>query len=466
MRYLFLIIIVSLTILYLNTGIASAEGGDLGSAYCGVVEKNQGIIGRDAPYDRVAGPSAIIIRVEGVISSWTYQYIIRSIREAESRNVPLVLELNTPGGLADAATDIVLAISRSRVPVIGYVVDKWAESAGTLILVSTHIAAMQEGTIIGSLQPVSYDPTTGRYAPINETKILNPIIKTLCEHGASKGRNATALVRFVLHNDNYGAREAKRFNVIDIIANSREDLLNQVNGLVVQVYGGDRVKLELNGKYEFIGLNPSELLISMLSDPLISGILLSIGVLALIFSIASANMPGVALGLLIVILGLLGTGLNPNIASLALIALGALLIAIEIFTPGFGIIGGTGIIMLVLGLILLPAVPGPEGFAITERYLNQVIIYIYALGLTAGITTAFIVYKILQVRRAKPYIWRIEGLRGEAIEEIRPGKPGFVIVEGEYWKAISDEEIKSGDKIEVISKDNHTLKVRKLKESK
>jgi membrane-bound serine protease (ClpP class) len=438
---------------------------DLGSKYCGVVEKRYGIVGREGSYDGIVGPKVYVIRIDGIIGSWAKQYLVRALREAESKRYPLIVELNTPGGLADVATDMVSEITRSRVPVIGYVVDKWAESAGTLILVSTHIAAMQPGTIIGSLQPVTYDPTSGRYAPVNETKIINPIIQTLCEHGVSKGRNATALVRFVLYNDNYGARDALKYKVVDVVAYSREDLIREVNGLIVALYTGERVKLELDGSYEFISLSPSEWLLKTLSDPLVSGVLLSVGVLALIFSIASANVPGIALGLLFIILGLLGSGLNPNIASIALIALGAILIFIELNTPGFGVIGGTGIVMLVLGIVLLPAIPGPGGFSISGEYLNQIILYIYALGIGAGVATAFLVYKVLQVRRTKPRIWRLEGSLGEAIDDIGPGKPGYVIVEGEYWKAVSEDEIKKGEKVVVIGKEDHVIKVRRAPRS-
>ncbi|MFN4046306.1 MAG: NfeD family protein, partial [Acidilobaceae archaeon] len=434
---------------------------DLGSQYCGVVEKKYGVV--EGPgYDRVAGPKTLVVRVEGVISSWTKSYILRVLKEAENRNAPLIIELNTPGGLADVTMDIIAELTRSRVPVIGFVVYKWAESAGTMILVSTHIAAMQPGTIIGSLQPVTYDPTSGVYKPINETKIINPIIKALCEHGATRGRNATALVRFVLHNDNYGADEALKFKVIDLVASDREDLISKVNGLIVMVYGGERVKLELDGSYEFLDLSFSERLLSIISDPLLSGILLSIGALALIFSIASGNLAGMAIGGLLVILGLLGSGLNPNIASLILIAIGALLIFIELTsTPGFGILGGVGVIMMVLGVALMPAIPGAEGFSISQSYINQILMGLYIIGLGAGGLTAFIVYKVLKASRAKPYLWKLEGATGEALDDIKPGKPGFVIVEGEYWKATSEEEIGKGDKVIVVGKEDHALKVRK-----
>jgi membrane-bound serine protease (ClpP class) len=443
--------------------VATGGSGDLGSEYCGVVEKKYGVVGREGPHDRVVGPGVYVIRIEGVMGSWAKQYLVRALREAESRGYPLVVELNTPGGLVDVATDMVSEIARSRVPVIGYVVGKWAESAGTMILVSTHIAAMQPGTIIGSLQPVVYDPASGRYTPVNETKIVNPIIRTLCEHGAAKGRNATALVRFVLYNDNYGASDALRYGVVDVVAHDRVALIREVDGLIVALYAGERVKLELDGSYELLGLSTQELLLKMLSDPLVSGVLLSVGVLALVYSVASANVPGVALGLLFVLLGLLGSGLNPNMASIALIFIGATLILVELATPGFGVIGGTGVVMLVLGVALLPTPGG--GAPIADEYLNRLLLYIYAMGLGAGVATAVLVYKVVRVARAKPYIWRLEGNVGEALDDIAPGKPGYVVVEGEYWKAESVEEIRKGEKVVVEGREGSVLRVRKAPKS-
>ena len=452
--------VIALLLLAALLAFGAAGSEDLGSKHCGVVEKKYGVVGREGPHDRVAGPGVYVIRIEGVMGPWAKQYLVRALREAESKGYPLVVELNTPGGLVDVATDMVLEIARSRVPVVGYVVGKWAESAGTMVLVSTHIAAMQPGTIIGSLQPVIYDPASGRYAPVNETKIVNPIIRTLCEHGATKGRNATALVRFVLYNDNYGASDALRYGVVDVVAYDREGLIREVDGLVVALYTGERVRLELDGSYELIGLSTQEWLLKTLSDPLVSGVLLSIGVLALVYSVASANVPGVALGLLFVLLGLLGSGLNPNIASIALIFIGATLILVELATPGFGVIGGTGIVMLVLGVALLPTPGG--GAPIADEYLNRLLLYIYAVGLGAGAATAVLVYKVVRAARAKPYIWRLEGSVGEALDDIAPGRPGYVMVEGEYWKAESGEEIKKGEKVVVEGKEGSVLRVRRI----
>ncbi|MGB9831017.1 MAG: ATP-dependent Clp protease proteolytic subunit, partial [Fervidicoccus fontis] len=107
-----------------------------------------------AQSNNVIGNRVIVITVSGVIDSAVEEYVSNAIAVAEKKHAILVIYLNTPGGLLDSAMNIAIDIDKSTIPVIGFVVDKWAESAGTLIFVCTHIAAMQPGTIIGSMQPI------------------------------------------------------------------------------------------------------------------------------------------------------------------------------------------------------------------------------------------------------------------------------------------------------------------------
>jgi len=455
-----LFFIIALLAATLAGTLAVAQEGDLGARYCGQTEKLYGIQPPDTPYDRVVGPSVAYIEVTGIIDYAMVDYVRAAIAQAEADNSVLVIMLNTPGGYLDAALEIVAAINDAEIPVVGYVVDKWAESAGTLILVSTHIAAMQPGTIIGSMQPVAYDPATGAYQPINDTKIINPIIRVLCEHGATKGRNATALVRFVLFNDNYGAQDAYRYHIIEFVAADLEDLISQINGQVVRLPSGDTVKLELDGTYYHIPPSPRVVILHTLSDPILAGILLSLGMLIVLFSMASGHYAGAAVGALLLILGMAGSGFNPNTASILLIGLGALLIVVEIYTPGFGLIGGTGIVMLILGIALLPL--GGGGFAISPAYADQLVAIIYSIGGFFGIVTAVVIYKIIQVRKRKPLLWSLEGAEGVAIDDIGPETPGFVLVEGEYWKAISTGGvIRKGERVRVVRKEGPVLVVEK-----
>ncbi len=424
--------------------------------------QHYGYIGKSGPYNRTVGPNVVYIKVEGVIDTAMEDYVSSAIKYAESTNSVLVILLNTPGGLLDSAKNILIEIDSAKVPVVGFVYKGWAESAGTLILVSTDIAAMAPGTQIGSLQPVAYNPSTGSYEPINESKIINAILEMLDIHAGSKGRNITELHRFVLNNDNLDPETALRYHVINFIARDLNDLITEINGSRVRLPSDNSVVLiKLNGNAYYYSPSVRVSLLHALSDPILSGLLLSLGMLIILFTLAAGH-PGLAsIGALLLFLGLAGSGFNPNYTALFLIILGSILIFVEIHTPGFGVVGGTGIVMLILGIALLPVSSG--GVAFSLAYARDLLKGLYATGAVIGGFGAYTVYKIVQARRKPPLLWSLEGTKGKAIDRIEPGKPGFVVVEGEYWKAESDDIINPGDEIVVVGKSGRILKVKKFK---
>ncbi|MCE4606053.1 MAG: nodulation protein NfeD [Desulfurococcales archaeon] len=389
--------------------------------------------------------SAVVISINGMIDSSTQEYVENAIMYAEETNSILIIELNTPGGFLDPAMNIVIDIDKATIPVVGFVVNKWAESAGTLILVSCHIAAMQPYTQIGSMQPIEYDPTTGSYKPVNESKIINPILKFLDEHAGSKGRNTTVLHEFVTENLNLGAKEALKYGVINLIANDLTDLLAKINDTTVNLTSGYIVRIDLH-ELNAVRYKPSprQALVHALSDPLMSGLLLSLGVMIIVFAVLSGHAAFLGLGALLVLLGLVGSGYSVNTTVLLLLMIGAVLLVIELYTPGFGLIGGTGIVMLTLGLILIPT---SGNISISKSYANQLLYGIYALGIGLGAFFAFIIYKLFKIRRKPSFEWKLEGESGKAVTDIEPGKEGFVLIGGEYWKAISNEPIQKGEEV-------------------
>ena len=405
---------------------------------------------------------AIVIRIDGMIGPGKSCYVDNALKLAESRNAVLIVELNTPGGYLEDGFHIAEAFYRAKVPVIGFVVDRWALSAGTLVLLSTHIAAMQPGTTIGSMQPVEYNPATGAYQPINESKILNPILAKIEVYAGSRGRNVTAAKEFVLKNLNLKADEALKYHVIEVIATDVRDLLNKIDGWNVTLYSGKVVKLNTRGA-SVIEYGPSLrcTLLDSLSDPLVNGLLMSLGFMVLLFGIISGHYYSLPIGLLLLLLGLVGSGFNVNMVALFILFVGALLFAIELVTPGFGVLGITGIIMLAIGFILLPL--GVPGWFVgnPKEYYQTILITGIALGLFLGGITAFILYKVIKAKRKKTQLWVLEGKIGRALDPLGPGRQGFVIVEGEYWMAESEDEIKPDEYVVVVGRKGRLLIVRK-----
>ncbi len=110
-----------------------------------------------APFAQADG-TAIVLDLDGAIGVATTEYITSGIKEAEARNATLVIiRMDTPGGLVNSMRDIVTAILGSDVPVATYVSPSGAraDSAGTYILLASHIAAMAPTTHLGAATPVS-----------------------------------------------------------------------------------------------------------------------------------------------------------------------------------------------------------------------------------------------------------------------------------------------------------------------
>lgn len=410
---------------------------------------------------KTVGPSAIFIRIEGVIDEAMLDYVKLGIAEAEKKNVPLIIELNTPGGYLDAAMNIVVEIDKASIPVISYVVEKWAESAGTMILVCSHVAAMQPGTVIGSMQPIEYNPAEGTYRPVNESKIINPILEFLSEHAGNKGRNITIIYKFVTQNLNLGAYEALDAGVIDIVAKNRAELLRKINNMTVYLPLREiTVRIVSDGSYEELKPTPRIMIAHTLSDPLISSLFMSLGMLIVLFSIISGHFYVLPIGVLLLLLGLIGSGFSINFTVAGLLVGGITLIVIELVTPGFGVIGVSGIIMLALGIAMLPV---SGGFSITKEYAMTFLYAAYGIGLVLGGFFGILIYKVVKAKRQKPLIWGLEGKVGRALDEIKPGSQGFVVVDGEYWLATSSDHIKPGEKVLVLRKEGPRLIVRKTR---
>ena len=106
--------------------------------------------------DELGSSTAILIKLEGAINPGSAGYVVRGIRYANEINARLIIiQLDTPGGLASSMRQIIKSILNSRVPVVVYVAPSGAgaASAGAIVTISAHIAAMAPGTNIGAAHP-------------------------------------------------------------------------------------------------------------------------------------------------------------------------------------------------------------------------------------------------------------------------------------------------------------------------
>ena len=101
------------------------------------------------------------IEATGPLSRTMVNYLQRAITETESDGAAaLIVQLNTPGGELGLLQEMVQAIRGSNVPVIVYVAPRGAAaaSAGTIVTLAGHVAAMAPETTIGAASPIGVSP--------------------------------------------------------------------------------------------------------------------------------------------------------------------------------------------------------------------------------------------------------------------------------------------------------------------
>ncbi|WP_340819830.1 nodulation protein NfeD [Methanolobus sp. WCC4] len=401
----------------------------------------------------------LVLEISDSITPVTDDMVADAIAFAENDDYEaLVITLNTPGGNLDETIDIIEQIAATDVPVIGYVYPESTKawSAGTLILISTDVAAMAPYTIIGSAQPVSI--TSGGSEPIEDEKIINALVKRATENAKQHDRNQTAAEEFITKNLNLDADTALEYGVIEYVAPSIADLLSQVDGLevkgkVLETDGATIDYYEASLKLAFLNI---------ISDPIVSSLLLLLGVYAIILGISNPGFGAELFGVIAISLGLIGTGFDVNIGALFLIIVGVALLVLEFQAPGFGVFGIAGLVCVVAGSVLLAPTDFPQNYTPAE-FQRTLILSIATPTLVLGLFLVFIIYKVFEIRRQKPLFGELIGDTGLAIDTIGDGQEGYILHRGQRWKARSSDMIEKDDKVRILEKDGVILVVEKLK---
>ena len=92
-------------------------------------------------------------------------------------------------------------------------------------------------------------------------------------------------------------------------------------------------------------------------------------------------------------------------------------------------------------------------------WINDAITIIIVVAIIIAIFFAFLLIKIIQVRKKKVAVGTFIGETAKTVEMITPYKPGYVRFKGELWQAIADTTISPNTKVVIIEKDETTLKV-------
>ena len=404
-----------------------------------------------------AAASAQVLRIvlNDTIQPISDEFIGRALNKADQeKDQAVLIQLSTPGGLADSTRHIIEKIVASPVPVIIYVAPSGsrAASAGFFILQAADVAAMAPGTNTGAAHPVTL--MGPKMDDVMKTKVENDAAALMRSIVAKRGRNVEVAESAVRQSKSWTDGEALSQHLIDYVASSQDDLFKQLQGKPIRRFNGQTVTLDLVGK----PIHPFEMtlkqrILNYIMDPNVAFILLAIGALALYaeFNHPGAVVPGVV-GVIFILLAAFALNLLPTrYAALVLILAAFAMFILEAKFTSHGVLGIGGIALLTLGALLLVDGPIPE--------MRVSLLTALAVSIPLGLITVFLMDIALRARRGK-VVTGAQGLVGEigtARTALNP--EGKVFIHGELWDAVSAGNIDAGQAVVVRRIDGLRLEV-------
>jgi len=414
------------------------------------------------------------LEVKDGIGVATADYLISGIEHAEEINAELVIiNMDTPGGLMKPMRDMVQKILASSVPVVTYVTPAGAraDSAGTYILLASHIAAMTPTTHLGAATPVSLsgedatppvdDDTDNEDsdapAPPSgssmERKVMNDAVSYIRGLAERHGRNADWAEKAVTEAATLTASQALEQNVIEFIAADRDELLKLIDGHEVEINGETITLATADAQVEAYEPNWRIRLLGVISNPEIVLLLGLIGLYGLMYEgwNPGAIVPGVV-GVICLLLAAYALQVLPvNYAGLALIFLGVALMIGEAYAPSFGALGIGGIAAFVFGSIMMFD-SGIPGFGIS-------LAFVIGLALVFALLIIWMLGYLVKLRRrgAVSGVESIVGGVATAMDSF--SGDGMVWLEGESWHARSSVPISKDQQVVVRAMDGLILDI-------
>ena len=406
----------------------------------------------------VAAEKVCLIKIDGAIGPATASYISRSIDEARTQNAQcLVIQLNTPGGLLDSTQKIVQSFLGSSVPVVVYVAPTGATatSAGCFITVAASVAAMAPATTIGAAHPVAIGgfPSGGEEKPDDtmKKKLENFSVSYIEAIAGKRHRNVEWAKSAVKESASISAEKALELKVIDLIAIDMADLLQKLNGRLV-----DGKPLKTAGaEVAEIKMSPSERVFQKLWRPEVMFVLMLIAIYGIIGELTTpgAILPGVVGAIALVLALYLAAILPVNVTGLVLIALALMLFVFDIYAPTHGVLTVGGVISFLIGSLML--------FNRADPLFRLSLSYIIPATLITAAFFVFVIGKGLRAQRL-PVKVGAETLIGKTVATLTPidSHGGRIFVEGEYWNAVSDRPIEKDQPVEIAAVQGLTLTVK------
>jgi len=407
-------------------------------------------------------PLVLTLKVEGALTPVMISSIERSLDIAQNDSAELlILELNTPGGSIALMNEIVTVMRGSEIPIVVYVSPQgaMAGSAGTILTLAGHLAAMAPETAIGAASPVgSQGEDIGETMLAKEKEILRATVRSLAEN---RPPAAIEIAEQTIESAKaVSSTEALDVGLIDFIALDVNDLVGQLNGAKAQVLGSEVTLNTQNALVREVPLTVVEQALMLLTNPNIVFLLLSIGVQAILIEMSS---PGgwVAgfIGVVSLALVVYSFGIIPvNLFGLIFLVLAFVLFILDVKAPTHGALTAAGIGSFIAGsLILFNSVRAP-GFPQVSVPLVVGTGLFLALSFSVIISFAIRALKIPKAMGRESMVGK-SGVVSQVLDPL-----GSVQLAGELWSAElaePGEPLPEGTHVTVTLVEGLRLKVKK-----
>ena len=397
-----------------------------------------------------------LIKIDGAIGPATASYISRAIDVATAQGDEcLILQLDTPGGLLDSASEIVQKFYASKVPTVVYVspAPARAGSAGVFITMAADVAVMAPHTRIGAAHPINLNLTGGveKTEDVEKTKQENDTASFAQSIAEKRNRSVAWAKSAVLDSASITAEDALNRKVIDFLADDTPDLLKQLNGREI----GGKTLNTANATVVEIPMNLFEHFSELFLRPEVMFILMLMVIYGIIGELSSpgAILPGIVGAIALILVLYMSAILPVNVTGLVLIALAIALFITDVFATTHGVLTAGGILSFFLGALMLFSDAGP-GFGLS-------LFWIIPATVVTALFFVFVVGKGIGAQ-FKPVRAGTETMLGQTVNALSRIDPagGKVFIEGEHWNAVSETPVEAGQPVVVTGIEGLTLKVK------
>jgi membrane-bound serine protease (ClpP class) len=419
------------------------------------------LVSTKSGYSQSSNPRVLLLTSDGPLTPVLLDYLKRGMGEAERGQYnAIILQLNTPGGSIDLMNKTVTEMRASKVPIIVYVAPRgaMAGSAGTIITMAGHAAAMAPETAIGAASPVG---GSGEDIGVTmEAKVKEMLKATARSLVIRRGEKAIKLAEDTIQNAKaVSGDEALAAGLIDVIAKDPIDLLHQLDGRTVELADGPVILDVANATVQPFNHSLIEELLTLLINPNLVFILLAVGAQAILIEISS---PGgwVAgfLGVCCIALAVYGMGILPvNLFGIIFMVIAFVLYIMDINAPTHGLLTLAGTGSFIVGALVL--FNGIQDMGFPPVSIPLVIGTGVAIGgLFFGVLTIGLRAQHKPVSTGREML---VGKIGTVVTDLNP--QGEVQVAGERWTAfISDAKsaLPIGSQIVVTGVEGIRLQVK------